>query len=176
MLLNVGVGDRDRFRDRGAHLVAEPGFDAEAEEEIRKYRDDYRRQHGNQAEQANEPHLQPGAGQAAAALGPDLDQAFSDQRRQQQQQHKVEIEQRQNDGGTRPERRRASQSQVGGNAGGQCRGRQRDRHLAPQRDAAGPAAPLARQSHAVLPAELGAEIASSTIFPRACRTAILPAT
>ena len=88
----------------------------------------------------------------------------------------LSIEQRQNDGGTRPERRRASQSQVGGNAGGQCRGRQRDRHLAPQRDAAGPAAPLARQSHAVLPAELGAEIASSTIFPRACRTAILPAT
>ncbi len=34
VLLDVGVGHRDRFGDRGAHLIAEPVFDAGAEEQV----------------------------------------------------------------------------------------------------------------------------------------------
>jgi hypothetical protein len=84
MLAHIGVGDRDRFGDRGAHLVAEPGFDAEAEEQIGEHGDDDRRQHRNQAEQADEAHLQPRAREIAAALRPHLEQALCDNGRQRQ--------------------------------------------------------------------------------------------
>ena len=93
VLADIGVGDRDRFRDRGAHLVAEPGFDAEAEEQVREHRDDDRRQHGDQAEQADQPDLQPRAGEAAPPLGPYRHQPLGDERRQRQQQHQIEVEQ-----------------------------------------------------------------------------------
>ena len=70
MLLEIGLRHRAGGLDRSAHPLAEPGLDAEVEEQRREHRHQDRRRHRDQAEQHDDPHVQPRTGKAAAALGP----------------------------------------------------------------------------------------------------------
>ena len=80
--------------------------------------------HRDQAEQHDQPDLQPRAGEAAPALGPDLDQPLRDQRAERQQQDEVEVEQREDGVRMRPERRRPGQRQIGRDPRAERRDRQ----------------------------------------------------
>ena len=95
MLLQIGLGDDLGIRDRGADLVAEPGIDAEVEEQGGEDRDDDRRRHRDQAEQQHHAGMQPRAGEAAAALDPEGHQPAGEHRAQQQQDDQVDEKQQQ---------------------------------------------------------------------------------
>ena len=136
-----------------------------AEEQIGKHRDDDRRQDGDQAEQPDQPDLEARTGESAPALHPHLDKPLCHQRSQEEQQYEIEIEQREDDTRTRPERRRAGQRKIGRDPRSQRRGREGDRDLPPQAGAAGPAADPSRQAHSPILAETAAENRSTTPPP-----------
>ena len=58
MLAQIGLRHRARSLDGGAHPLAEPGLDAEVEEQRREHRDQDRRRHRDQAEQDDDAHVQ----------------------------------------------------------------------------------------------------------------------
>jgi hypothetical protein len=112
MLLEIGLGDRAGFFDRRADLVAEPGFHAEAEEQVREDRDDDGRRDRDHAEQHDQPDVQARSGEPPSALGPDLDQPLGHDRAEHQQQHEIEREQQQHAAAVRPERRRPGEDDI----------------------------------------------------------------
>ena len=138
MLMEVGLGYRQRFGECGPDPVAEPRLHAEAEKEIRGERQDDGGRHRDDAEQHDQPHMEPRTRVAATALSPDLHQARRDDSRQRQEQHQVEIDERQDQMWTVFERRPAGERAIGADAGDHSRNRERDRELAPEPDPTGP--------------------------------------
>lgn len=106
VLAEIALGDGEALAEGGAHPVAEPRLDAEAEEEIREDRNDDGRRHRDGAEQPDEADVKPRSGEAAAPLGPDLDEAEGDDRAEEQKKDEVDVEKEENGLRARPERRR----------------------------------------------------------------------
>ncbi len=138
VLVQIGLGDGERFRQRGAHALAEPRLDAEAEQHVREHRDDDRRDHREQAEHQDEADMQPRAGQAAPPLGPDLHQPPGDDREERQDQDEVEQQEQRVEMMARIEWRKPLERGVG------RRRRERRRHGERQRE-------LAAEPHAARP-------------------------
>ena len=92
VLAEIGLGDRARRLDGGAHPLAEPRLDAEIEEQRREHGDENCRRDRDQAEQDDDAHVQAGPGEAAPPLRPDAHELANDDRAQQQQQDGVDIE------------------------------------------------------------------------------------
>ena len=90
MLVEIGLGDRERAGNGGVDALAEPGLHAEAEQQIGEDRDDHRRDHRDKAEQDDESRMKTRAGEATAALGPELYQPPRDDGDQRQQQDEIE--------------------------------------------------------------------------------------
>jgi len=78
VLVEVGLRDGKRFTESGLHALAEPGFEAEAEEQIGEHRDDDRRGDRDQAEKRHEPHVQTRAGEPLPPRCPDGDEPSCD--------------------------------------------------------------------------------------------------
>ena len=79
VLLQVGLGHHEGFLDRGAHPVAEPALQSEIEQQNREGRDHDGRRDRDQTEQADQAHMQLGAGQAPPVLDPEDHQTPRDQ-------------------------------------------------------------------------------------------------
>ena len=93
VLLEVGLGHRQRVLERGPHPVAEPVLEARVQEEDREHGDDHRGGHRHQAEEQDQPGVQPGAGVPLPPLHDDAHQPSGDDEAQPQQEDEVEVEQ-----------------------------------------------------------------------------------
>ena len=93
VLVQVGGGHHVRGFERRAHPFAEPGLNAEVEEQAGEYRDDDGRRHRHQAEQHHQPDVHARPGETAPALGPYLDKLPRHHQAQQQQQDDVQVKQ-----------------------------------------------------------------------------------
>ena len=59
MLVQIGLGHGEGLLQRRAHPLAEPRLDTEIEKQHRKHRDRNGRRHRHQAEQQDQPNMQP---------------------------------------------------------------------------------------------------------------------
>src|SRR5581483_10246793 len=133
MLMEILLGHRERVRERGADALAEPGLDAEAEEQVGEDRDDDGRDHRHEAEEHDEPHVKARAGEAAPPLGPHLDDAPGDNGAKRQHQYQIEQQEELiHVGPAAAEGRQTAERRVCPGGGGQRRERERDRRLADQ--------------------------------------------
>ena len=107
----VGVGDLDGFEDDVAHLLGEPGLEAPLQGHRCDERDEDRRQGGDEAEQADDPPVQPrrrrpGEPRPNEALG--LPRYHADEK---QDEEAVQPEDRQDDLVRRDDRGRAGENE-----------------------------------------------------------------
>ena len=107
----VGVGDLDGVEDDVAHLLGEPGLEAPLQGHRCDERDEDRRQGGDEAEQADDPHVQPrrrrpGEPRPDEALG--LPRHHADEK---QDEEAVQPEDRQDDLVRRDDRGRAGEDE-----------------------------------------------------------------
>jgi hypothetical protein len=93
MLLQIGLGDDHRIRDRRIHPLAEPGIDPEVQEQGGEDRHDDRGRHGRDAEEQHHAGMQPGARQAPAALDPQGHQPAGEEDAEQQQDDQIDEKQ-----------------------------------------------------------------------------------
>ena len=165
VLVQIGFGDGKRFRKRRAHPLAEPRLHAEGEQQVRKDRDDDRRNDREQAEHQDEAHMQLRAGKAAPPLSPDLHQPPRDDREERQDENEVQQEVERVEMRARIERRQALQCRPGRCRRQRRRHGERERELPAETDSACPDNELAPDAHRII-CEIDSPCARDYFMPR----------
>ncbi len=138
VLVEIRLRHRDGFLQHRAHLCAEPGLQAEIEEQDGGERDDDGRHHGDEAEQANHSDMQPRSRRAAPPLDPERDDPPCDDDGEQQEDDQVGVEPEQDLARPGAEWRKPANRREGSGDGDDRRHGERDREDPAKMDGGGP--------------------------------------